>query len=435
MPDPTTLLVTVAVVTIGLPITFLIAVAYAAGRRRRGIPIGSRLSAFLTILGGMTIGMFLLTGADDVLVAGPILGAAVLLAFFSWRRRRRVQAGQIILGTAVPWTVLWTTHLVGMISNPARYDSQAVVTWFAVGAASLLAGIVLILRGDPPPPEPTPTASAGEPGSRAYGNVAAAIQEPGRVGPFGTSALAALVAFVAAWILVPLIAGTFGLPPLAGYVASILIGAVLATEAYIRAMPGRSRRAFEAFSWLGEWELRQAATTGIGTVPTTQGAAEAWLASHPETTDNRWLRIDVLLLAKRFDDAREAAARMPDSTPEERWARVQALDSVDWRAGGEGDIAGLRAAAAELTPPDGDDRLRAEVSIATAEVLRRMADGRTTPGDALEPLLEVRKRLGRRADGQVGRALRRRLLTTTFIVSAVFGGLFWLLDPFAGRLV
>jgi hypothetical protein len=433
VPDDTTLLIIVAAATLGLPIIFLIAVAYAAGRRRRGIPIGGRMSGFLTVLGGMTIGVFLLTGADDLLVLAPILGAAVILAFLLWRRRQRVQAGQIILGSGLPWTILWATHLVGLVANPAGYDARSVLTWFGAGALAMTGAMAIIARGDPPAPNPNATAPAGEPGSRAFGNIAAAIQEPGRVGPFGTSALAALVAFVIAWTFVPLIIGVLGLPSLAGFVTASVIGAVAATEAYIRAMPARSRRAFEAFSWLGEWELQQGAAIG-GAVPTSPGEAEDWLAAHPETPENRWLRTDVLLLAKRFDEAREAAGRMPDATPAERWARAQALDSVDWRAGGDGDIAGMRAAAAELLPPNGDDRLRAEVSLATAEVLRRMADGRSTPGDALEPLLEVRKRLGPRADGQVGRALRRRLLTTTLIVSAVFGALFWLLDPLAGRV-
>jgi hypothetical protein len=125
---------------------------------------------------------------------------------------------------------------------------------------------------------------------------------------------------------------------------------------------------------------------------------------------------------------------MPDSTPSERWARASAMDFVDWLAGGPGDMAGLRAAAAELQPPDGDERLRAEVSIATAEVRRRMADGRTTPGDAIDPLLEVRQRLGRRADGEVGRALRRRLLPLSLAVGLVFGTLLYVLGPSAGAL-
>jgi hypothetical protein len=70
----------------------------------------------------------------------------------------------------------------------------------------------------------------------------------------------------------------------------------------------------------------------------------------------------------------------------------------------------MHESAGEILPPDGDERLRAEVTIAVAEVRRRMADARTDAGDAAVPLVEVRELLGARADGQVGRALRGRLL-------------------------
>ncbi len=142
----------------------------------------------------------------------------------------------------------------------------------------------------------------------------------------------------------------------------------------------------------------------------------------------------MLELAGRYDEARAAAAAMPDATPAERWARAEAMESIDWRAGGDGDIEALRAAAAELQPPDGDERLRAEVSIAAAEVKRRMADGRTTPGDALEPLVQVRSLLGHRADGQVGRALRRRMLPLSIVVGLVFGAALYVFGPSAGAL-
>jgi hypothetical protein len=433
VPDPASLLVIVVAFTILLPIAFLVAVAYAAGRRRRGIEIGGRLTGLLTILGGLSIGIFLLTGADELLVLGPILGAALVLVANLWRRRQRIQAGQVILGTALPWAILYTSYLVGLVLDPTAYDTGAVVTWFALGAAGVGTGLALIARGNPPEPAPSVAAAAGEPGSRAYGSIVTAIREPGRVGPFGTSELAAVVGFVVGWLLVPLLVPA-DLPPVLRFAIPIVVGAVLATEAYIRAMPVRSRRAFEAFSWLGEWELAEARRSAPGSVPTTPAEAAEWLAANPETDANRWIQVDVLQLAGRFDEARKAAGRLADTTPEDRFIRAQALDSIDWRSGGEGDLAGLRAAAAEITPADGDPRLRAEVSIATAEVRRRMADGRTTPGDALDPLLEVRRKLGRRADGQVGRALRRRLLTGTLLAGFALGGLLWLLNPLGGRL-
>jgi hypothetical protein len=349
-----------------------------------------------------------------------------------WRRRRRVQAGQLIFGASLPWAILWAIYLVGMIINPGQFDTRSVLTWFSVGAAGLLTGTVLARRGDPPAPAPSPAAPAGQPGSRSFGSIAAAIREPGRVGPFGTSELAALIAFVMAWTLVPIAFAIAGLPPVVTTVVSVIVGAALGTEAYIRAMPSRSRRAFEAFSWLGEWELKQAGASLVNPVPTSPREAAEWLARHPEVDANRWLRVEVLTLAGRYDEARAAVERMASGTPDERWTRAEALESVDWHAGGDGDLAGLEAAAADLLPADGDDRMRAEVSIATARVRRLMADGRSTPGDALEPLIAIRPRLGTRADGQVGRALRRRLFVTITVVGLVLSAILWIFAPGTG---
>jgi hypothetical protein len=298
-----------------------------------------------------------------------------------------------------------------------------VLPWFGGAAAIALVGAVIALRGDPPPPAPAIDAPAGQPGSRALGNIAAAIREPAMIGPFGLPEIAMLIAFVSTWLLVPLF-----LPRDAGVLIQVgvpsLIGAVLATEAYIRAMPPRSRKAFEAFSWLGEWELAKARAT-IGGLPTSAADAEAWLAAHPETNianlDELPIRVEILLLAGRIDDARAAIQRLPVITALDRFERAALSDLVDWRSGGPGDLAAMEAAAEDISPRDSDERLRADVTVAVAKVRRRMADGRAAAGDAAQPLLDVRPRLGRRADGQVGRALRRRLFPVLLVVSLLFG--------------
>jgi hypothetical protein len=266
-------------------------------------------------------------------------------------------------------------------------------------------------------------APAGQPGSRALGSIASAIREPAMIGPFGLPEIAMLIAFVGTWLIVPLL-----LPRNAGLLVQLgvpaIVGAVLATEAYIRAMPPRSRRAFEAFSWLGEWELARARAT-VGGLPSTPEDAEAWLAAHPVTRitylDELRIRVECSLLAGRFDDARAAIERLPTITAWDRFERAALADLVDWRAGGDGDIAAMQEAAQEIQPHDGDERLRADVTIAVAQVRRRMADGRAIAGDAAQPLLDVRTRLGHRADGQVGRALRRRLIPVLLVVSLGFG--------------
>jgi hypothetical protein len=432
MIDPTSILLVTALLTFVVPAIFLVVLAIAAIRRNRGEDVGPRTAAALCLLGGLALGLFALFGVSDLLTEGPIVAAAALFVLREWRSGRRSQAGWILAGTALPWTVLWGFYAVAFLLKLETFAPGDIWPSFLVGAVPLLAGVVAIIRGDPAPPPPEASAPAGAPGSRSFGSVAAAIRGPGLVGPFGISEVAALVAFVAAILLVPF-ALPSGTPRILAFAIPAVIGASLATEAYIRAMPRDSRLAFEAFSWLGEWELKQAGMSAMR-VPSTPGAARRWLDSHPERPDQLAIRAELLVLAGRPDEARGAADRLPAATPWERWVRTEAIDSIDWRSGGDGDLEGLRAAAADLVPLDGDDHLRAEVAIATTEVRRRMADGRSEPGDAAQPLIEVRKRLGARADGQVGRALRGRLFPAFLIASLVLGGILTLLGGNTGPL-
>jgi hypothetical protein len=112
---------------------------------------------------------------------------------------------------------------------------------------------------------------------------------------------------------------------------------------------------------------------------------------------------------------------LPSGTPWERFEVAALRDLVNWRSGGDGDLAVMEEAVADILPADSDDRLRAEVTIAVARVRRLMADGRATPGDAVEPFLEVRQKLGRRADGQMGRALRPRIIPGLIVSGIVLG--------------
>jgi hypothetical protein len=408
----------IAVFTVVVPVVLVVVVAIAAVRRSRGRPVGPRTTALVSGLIGLNLGTFILVGGSELSITGPFLVAAALFVILQLRRRHRTIAGLILAGTALPWTILWAAYLAALVLQLNDFDTGSVVQGILIGAVPLGIGLVLVARGDPPPPPPDASAPAGEPGSRAFGTITAAIRAPSVIGPFGTSEIAALVAFVAPMVVLPFLFPT-DLPRLVAIAIPLVVGSVLATEAYIRAMPTPARRAFEAFSWLGEWELRRYRLSPFR-VPTKPAAAERWLAKHPETPETLGLRAELLSLARRFDEARAVVERMPSSTPQQRWDRMETRDSVDWRAGGEGDPTGLAAAAAELLPIDGDEHLRAEVSIATAEVRRRMADGRSTPGDAAEPLIEVRGRLAHRADGQVGRALRKRLLLTFLAVGAAF---------------
>lgn len=270
------------------------------------------------------------------------------------------------------------------------------------------------------------------PDGRSFGDIGSAIRAPALIGPFGISEVALLVALVASWI----VAGLFlpaSLPEPLRLGIAVGLGAVLGAEAFMRTMPGPAREAFEAFSWLGEWELAQVRNLTGARPPTNESAARRWLLANRETPELRWLRVEVLVLARRFDEARAVADRMGDADPAARFDKAVARDLVDWFAGGDGDLGAIEAAAADLVPADGDARLRAEVVIAAARVRRAMAAG-DDPIAAGEPLREARRRLGRRADGQLGRALRWRLVRALLVVGALSAGISMILPDLAGGI-
>jgi hypothetical protein len=253
---------------------------------------------------------------------------------------------------------------------------------------------------------------------------------PAIVGPFGLPDVAMLVALVATWVVLGLLLPASLPEPIRLGILTI-VGAALGAEAWMRGLPAPARRAFEAFSWLGEWELAQVRRqTGAG-VPTTAARARAWLAAHPEQPDERWIRVEVLLLAGRVDEARAVAERMVDGTPQERLDRALAIDLADWFAGGEGQLGAVELAIRDLEPNDEDGRHRGEVAMAIATVRRRLAAG-GDPVEASAPLRDVRARLGRRADGQLGRAMRWRLQRTLLVVGGAFAVVTLVLEPLFG---
>jgi hypothetical protein len=417
----------VAIAVLLAPLPFLAAVAVAAIVRSRRGSVGPLLGAIVAFTGGLAVGTFLLMAGDQLLLMLPVAAMPVFVAVNRWRARRRAQAGWLIAGTALPWTILWGSYAVRLVGGVTPVEPAITLGAFALGALPLLGAIVVALAGDPPPPPPAMDAPAGQPGSRAAGSIAAAIREPALIGPFGQPELALSIAIVVVLLVVP-----FAIPRDAWAIVRVgllaLVSAVVGAEVYVRAWPARSRRAFEAFSWLGEWELARARRAIGRWIPSSPPDAEHWLEAYPtgpiRMPEELPVRIEILLLAERIDDGRRLLEDLPTDTP---WARfeVAALrDLVDWRAGGDGDLPAMETAAREIEPADGDDRLRADVTIATATVRRRMADGTGTASDRIQPFLEVRERLGRRADGQLGRALRWRITRTLLVLGVVAGVIF-----------
>jgi hypothetical protein len=339
------------------------------------------------------------------------------LAYSQWRRRRRRQAGFLIAGFALPWTILWGFYVLALMLG-MNFEPAATWAGFLGGLGVVAVGLVVVARGDPPAPAPDPRAAPGDPGSRQIGTIAIAIFGPARIGPFRTPDVASLVALVLSLILLALL-------PIGNrwlhLGVLIVLSAVVASEAWIRALPTRTRLAFEAFSWLGDTEIERARMLTGRAAPATQKAAEEWLRRVPESPLTDWARAEVLILAGRPAEAGPLVDRMPADTPAERFEQASIRELVDWANGGDSDTSGMEAALEALGPEGSDERLRGEVTIAAARVRHAMSDGQPAEGDVLEPLVEVRRRLGARADGQVGRAMRKRLIPAYLLFSALFG--------------
>lgn len=207
-----------------------------------------------------------------------------------------------------------------------------------------------------------------------------------------------------------------------GDIAFGLLIIVVWQAASVLLVPAPLRRPMEVQTWVGERDLRawQAATGSLPwqLPPTNPAAAERWLARHPATDANRWARIEVLLVARRFDEAGTAVAQLPATRPADRIARADLAATQAFVERGELDLDELRAATDAAA---GDDRIDGIVRVAMLEVRAAIASG----GDWLLPLEQARAELGARADGVLWSGFFRRrlvvLLPVTGVVIVVFG--------------
>jgi hypothetical protein len=201
-------------------------------------------------------------------------------------------------------------------------------------------------------------------------------------------------------------------------VAIIVVAASIATGlaaalAWATVWRPASRRAFEAFAWLGEHDLaRFRALTGNRYPPTLPGM-QRYAAHEPERREDRWIRAEVLAATGDFDGSAAMAERMPADVAAERAERAVALTYADWLRGGRGDPTASRAEAATIDPADEESRLVAEVGVAVTEVRALLARGDPDPA---RPLREARAMLGRRADGILFTAARR--VAPAYLVTA-----------------
>jgi len=430
MLTPQGVLVGVAVVWLIETLALIGLVVVGVIRRRRGQRLGRDFDRSLAVLGGGQLGLLFLVGGDAVtrITLAAFVGWFAVIA---WRRGRRTDAGCLVAGAALPWTLLWATYLWALMNAWNDFDVPATVAGLAAGFAPFSIGLVVASRGDRASPQLPGSSHHWAPGSRTFGTLAAALRSTTRIGPFGAQELAAVIGIVVVQVPIGFAMALARVPVAIQVVVLAVLAAAVGTEAYIRALTGPARRAFETFSWAGERELaRLRAQTGEG-VPVTKAKAEAWLARHPDRPELRWIRAELQLLAGHLDEGLRTAELIPEPTPRARVERLATIGMARWLAGEDIDLEDLETAVADV-PAGTEDRLEAEVVLASARTRIRMADGRTEPGDANQPLVEARRLLGHRADGQVGRAFRRRLFPLFLAISLLFGLLQVTMGSFAG---
>jgi hypothetical protein len=411
--DTTALTGAIAVLMLLAMALAAVLVLVAIGLRFADRRPGRRLGTAVLFLFGFQVGGFIVfLEAAPLFRAGTLALVGALVLGLLWTERR-VQAGAFISGTALPWALVWALYVIWMVTGTIEAEATTTWTFFFAGAVPLGIGVALVAAGDPLPPDPLPTAPAGQPGSRRIGTVAQIVYAPEAIGPIPVSEIAAFVATVLGVAIV----GVIGLPFPAGPVAQVAVGALVGSEARILVRPARSKRAFEAFAWLGEWEMARIKAETGRTVPGTRWGMERFLASVATTPENAWMRVELLLYLDRYAEARAAAESMPAGTPAERFDRAYAIDMADWIPGGTGIPEALEEALAGLTDVDEDTRLRAEVSMAIREA--RLIAAERDRDAAIEPLLRVRDRLGKRADGQMHRGPWRRFLPASVITAVI----------------
>lgn len=170
--------------------------------------------------------------------------------------------------------------------------------------------------------------------------------------------------------------------------AALTAGALIAAILPPLLLFPRDRAAAAAHAWIGAREVRRllgSASAARG-IPTTPAEANEWLATNPDVPRTRTLRVDLLVLAGRFDEARRVADHLPRRTPLEAYRHAEATALIDEQSGHAVDLTALRSAALRI--PAGAERSEGRASLAVFEARRLI--GR---GDWRAPLVAVRREI------------------------------------------
>jgi hypothetical protein len=172
--------------------------------------------------------------------------------------------------------------------------------------------------------------------------------------------------------------------------SAALVGTVVA----IALLPTTIRRAYEAFSWLGHRDVARFREATGSRTPTNAAETREWLGIYPRGSVPAWMRAEMLIALGAVDEARaELDAAGPPRTEQDRLEVLATRAYADLVETGSLDQQAFRRDLATFQPPSAL-ALHAAVVEAVTHTRLRLAAGAPDP---LEPILAVRKRLGREA--------------------------------------
>jgi hypothetical protein len=342
------------------------------------------------VAGAITVGAWL--GLAMLLFWREAYWWLLLLVLLAWvgrwyqRERRLREFGLLLAAAGAPWALLMGWILIVEPVDPTQVLGPDLRFLFALGGLLVTgAGVALAVAGpgaDTGPARPRSALDRGVTLSRA-------IERAQAVGPLPASAaLSAGAGLIAASTVAVLARGSDPLleallPPLAFVTAAVPV--------WLLAVPSRVRHATETLAWLSGREGERWGPLIGRRVPMPIGAIPGVLAM-PDSDAVRPLRVELLAVAGRDDEARAALTRLPLDTPGARFEHAVLSEYVSWCVGGPDQRPRMRAALGELT--DEEDQMHGAANLAVADGRRAASAG----DDALAPLVAVRPALGARAD-------------------------------------
>jgi hypothetical protein len=374
---------------------------YAGVRRYRGRAISRATVRLAAGLEGAASAIGFLFLSEPVF-AVLILAVPAYATYWLLQRGHRVATGILLIVLGLPGAAWWGYYLVQDAVDPFVTYDAVLWLWWAPELALIVAGALLMARGD-----------REAPAQHLFVNAATHVRDPAVIGSsilrataIGPIPIQTLIGCGAALVVTGLglpLAVRAGLPWPAGLIAGTVLFAVIGVELNYLAIPRRVRSAWQGFAVVGNPGMKRWLAL-VGTpVPNTLPKIRRWLERDPERPEIRWARAEGLLLVGDLAESRAVVERMPIDTPSDRFEQKALFAYLDWIEGGDPDVGALRDEAETVGEPASAERMAARGQAVLAVARDLAASG----GDWMVPLIALRDEAGPGADRLLREDLRR----------------------------